>query len=217
MISHANRCIFIHIPKTAGTSIEKKLGHFEELAAGVQDHRTIRQIQPEPGEVPWLKGFFKGKAEEPTDPEKVTAKQFEAYFKFTVVRNPWARVFSWYRNVMDDPRHQEKHKVSADCTFGDFLKNHSDQWAMRLQTHWILDKAGNNPLDYVGLFEQLKESFAYISEKLNLEDAELPTLLKRRGEQPWYVDHYESESTALVAERYREEIAMFGYNLVNDF
>ena len=46
MISHKYKCIYIHIPKTAGSSVEKKLGLYNELSWGVQDHRTIRDIQP---------------------------------------------------------------------------------------------------------------------------------------------------------------------------
>ena len=29
MVSHKHKCIFIHIPKCAGTSIEEALGHFD--------------------------------------------------------------------------------------------------------------------------------------------------------------------------------------------
>lgn len=46
MISHKYKCIFIHIPKCVGTSIEQALGHFDEYSGrDRQDHRTIRMIE----------------------------------------------------------------------------------------------------------------------------------------------------------------------------
>tara|TARA_R110002096_G_scaffold199271_21_gene383154 strand:+ start:979 stop:1605 length:627 start_codon:yes stop_codon:yes gene_type:complete len=204
MISHQHRCIFIHIPKTAGTSIEKKLGHFETLEAGVQDHRTIRQIQPEPQPF-WKECFAK------SDAQSVTARQFRSYYKFTFVRNPWARAFSWYRNVMDDPRHRAKHQVPDDCSFGDFLKHHSDQWAMRPQLHWLEAKDGTMPLDFVGRFESLNQDFETVAKRLGLKDQSLPTLMMREGERPSYVAHYDDELRELVEARYHKEIERFGY------
>ena len=45
MISHEHKCIYIHIPKTAGTSVEKRLGAHEKMDVRLkQDHRTIRNI-----------------------------------------------------------------------------------------------------------------------------------------------------------------------------
>ena len=221
MISHQHQCIFIHIPKTAGTSIESALGHFEELSRGVQDHRTIKQLEPEPieeekkGLVATVKSLLKGSADEQTtesEPEsELTATQYRDYFKFTFVRNPWARAVSWYRNVMDDENHQKKHGVPPDCSYANFLKNHSNQWAMRPQTHWILNRSGENPLDFVGRFENLQADFDVVRERLKLESAELPTLMKRPGEQPSYLKFYDSETENLIAERYHEEIALFGY------
>ena len=43
MISHRHRCIFIHIPKTAGTSIEERLA--DGSLRGRQDHRSIRNLE----------------------------------------------------------------------------------------------------------------------------------------------------------------------------
>ncbi len=46
MVSHEYKCIFIHIPKCAGTSIENALGHFEgHLGRDRQDHRAIRMLE----------------------------------------------------------------------------------------------------------------------------------------------------------------------------
>ena len=46
MISHEHKCIFIHIPKCAGTSIESALGHLNNYTGiNRQDHRTIRMIE----------------------------------------------------------------------------------------------------------------------------------------------------------------------------
>lgn len=46
MISHEYQCIFIHIPKCAGTSIENAFGHFKNhVGPGGQDHRTIRYLE----------------------------------------------------------------------------------------------------------------------------------------------------------------------------
>ena len=46
MISHKNKYIFIHIPKCAGTSVEKALGQDDDgIHKDLQDHRTIRQLE----------------------------------------------------------------------------------------------------------------------------------------------------------------------------
>jgi len=46
MISDKYKCIFIHIPKNAGTSIESKICAEEELVNLLPDHRTILDMEP---------------------------------------------------------------------------------------------------------------------------------------------------------------------------
>ena len=64
--------IFIHIPRTSGTSIESNLGvNLDKMKS--QKHLRASQIKNLAGETGWLNAF-----------------------KFSIVRNPWERVISLY-------------------------------------------------------------------------------------------------------------------------
>jgi len=209
MISHDLQCIFVHIPKTGGTSVEKSLGIFTDLNAHTQDHRSIQKIKPEgsPGNV-----IQRLLVQDPVVEGEVTPGQFQRYYKFTFVRNPFTRAVSWYRNILSDPRHQEKHGVSPDCSFPEFMVKHQDNWALRPQTHWILDKDGQPPFDFIGRFEQFQTDFDKVCDRLGLEKRTLAQERKRPGDKVSYRAFYDEATIELVSERYREEIAMFGYS-----
>ena len=216
MISHTYHCIFIHIPKTAGSSIEKKIGKDITTGRNRQDHRAIRHIEPlSLGEYrilvqrgDWdtlyrrLKYALQGKP-------RPSRSQYQTYFKFTFVRNPWARVYSWYKNVLKDPLHQRELGVPPDCPFPDFVENYLDCWALHAQLDWLHDHKGRVPLDFIGRYENLKDDFERVAHQIGLDDATLPHLVRSGGGH--YLDAYDEHSRSLVAQRYAEEIAYFGY------
>jgi hypothetical protein len=215
VISHRHRFIFIHIPKTAGTSIEKALGGAGE-AARTQDHRRLRDLEAAiVPRGPALLGpstarfVFQRVAGRRQGFAFVDRDQFAAYFKFAFVRNPWARVFSWYRNVMRDPAHRAEHRIDGDLSLEAFLERHGDSWALRPQTDWLCDAGGNLSMDFVGRFERLEADFATVCERIGLAPVTLPHEL-RAGAGRWS-DAYSDRARTLVAERYAEEIALFGY------
>ncbi len=202
MISHKYRVIFIHIPKTAGTSIEKQLGHFTEFRPGVQDHRTIYEIEKSLGKkyyflMPWKKH------------SGLTRRQFQRYFKFTFVRNSWSRAYSWYKNVMYDELHQRNLGITLPCSFKRFLTDYGEQWALRSQLDWIINEQGEIVMDFVGRFERLQEDFNHVCDVIGLKDKELPWLVGGGG--PHYTEAYDEETRAIVAERYKKEIEQFGF------
>lgn len=71
MISHEHKCIFIHIPRTAGTLIEK-------LICG-NDYWYIKKQE---------KHLWANEA------KKIYADYWDDYFKFTIIRNPYDRMYS---------------------------------------------------------------------------------------------------------------------------
>jgi hypothetical protein len=81
VLCHEKKCIFIHIPKTAGTSIE--------------------QFISEKGE---LKLFYRGVSDENHSMHHYTAmylqekipNYFNNYYKFSIIRNPYDRLLSEY-------------------------------------------------------------------------------------------------------------------------
>ena len=140
----------------------------------------------------------------------VTANQYKTYFKFTIVRNPWARAFSWYKNVMRDELHKKNYGIDSTISFKEFLKLFAGKRMLRPQTYWLKNFADEIPMDYIGRFENLSEDFRKICEYLNLDDIKLPH--KRKGTDSSYHQSYDEESKKIIEDIYGEEIKLFGYN-----
>ncbi len=224
MISHKHQCIFIHIPKCAGTSIESALGHMDNhVGRGGQDHRSIRMI-----EKPYItpkslaskeniielikrqKHHYFDDVGNDENKSIITKKQYQDYFKFAIVRNPWARAFSWYKNVVIDKVHLNNHGITSDTTFKEFLKQFVGQGMLKPQIYWIKNYAGAVPLDYIGRFENLSDEISEISNRLNLKNFSIPHKVKgRKGD---YRSHYDEELHDIILNVYRDEIELFEYH-----
>ena len=222
MISREHKCIFIHIPKCAGTSIERSLGmHRHGLVRDAQDHRRVitleRSIWP-PARSSFKPLDFAHYVKQRSVAKKSgfpipTKSEWDSFYKFTIVRNPWARVFSWYRNVIRDPIHRQYFNIAEDCTFEEFAESQLDDWILDPQLDWLKDSRGQIVMDYIGLFEDLPAAFAKVRKEIGVDDLELPGLL--RSEPMDYRKHYSESLRRRVAEKYAEEIEMFDYAFVD--
>jgi hypothetical protein len=224
MISHKYRCIFIHIPKNAGTSIETKLCEGDGRANLSPDHRTIRDLEPVTIDKIlklyqydqlfslFRRGRYYIKRKQYGSYYSTTSRfVFETYYKFTFVRNPWSRVYSWYKNVMLDKRHQRRYHIPPECSFKAFMKNYfPGQPALRSQLYWLVDSNHRIPLDFIGRFERLSEDFSRIAEIIGISNAELPWI-RQSSETGHYADAYDPEMKEMVRRAYQEEIACFNF------
>jgi hypothetical protein len=221
MISHKYKCIFIHIPKCAGSSIERALGHADN-APNIPDHRSIRMLQQpalswasvsEWDNLRHLALRIRHAAlpnPNPLNTLTLSRRQYGDYFKFTIVRNPWARAFSWYGAWIRDPGNRKGLRLQGDVSFGEFLREHAGKGALRTQLSWLRDFEGRVPIDFVGRFETLEQDFETLCTRLQIPHSPLPHARKGGGDD--YRLHYDDESKKTIASAYSEEIEQFGYS-----
>jgi hypothetical protein len=218
MISHRHKCFFIHIPKTAGTSIAQYFAGADAGHSSAQDHRSIRNLEnalfPATIEnffsLDLARYFYQRYAARLEGLPRHSREQFNSYFKFAFVRNPWARVYSWYKNVMRDNNHKNEHNISDEISLEEFLTSHGNSWALRPQLSWITDRNGTIAIDFIGRFENLSVDFETVCRRLNIDDPQLPETLISNN--PSWVDEYDNNSRKLVHERYAAEIEYFDYS-----
>lgn len=166
MISHNYKCLFIHIPKTAGISIEKKF--CELLNLDYEDRAPLilgRNNRPNLGP-PRLAHL---KLMQYVDCHYMSKELFIQYYKFAFVRHPVDRIFSAYKF----------RGYAYFCSFEKFteralkrLKN--ENWFFANQTSFLTDDNGYINIDFIGKFENLNSDFEKICEALNIEDSNLP-------------------------------------------
>ena len=224
MISEKYRCVFIHIPKTAGQSIEQFFLNLHGLPWEQRDSLLLRE-NPDPKRGPERLAHLTAK--EYVDCGYLTAVEFSAHFKFSFVRNPWARLVSEYRYRQYYKKYAFREFVTAGLPS---RSRYSDSYRHIMpQSEFILDENGKPLVDFVGRFESLQSDFNHVCAKLSIEDALLPvrnqisegegakaiirglSSRNRRGSQAHYSSYYDKELRELVAEMYASDIQAFNY------
>jgi hypothetical protein len=105
MISHQHKCIFIHISKCAGSSVENAFGVFRnepgslEALRGWDDKHKLYRQHATPQQL--------------LDLGLITKKQWDTYYKFVIYRNSWSKLLSDYSWV------SRTHKI--EDSFENFL------------------------------------------------------------------------------------------------
>lgn len=213
MIIHKHKIIFIHIPKTAGSSIEKFFGLSKISHKWNQSNRLYLK-----GWDPVHKVHLQhARAKDLLDNKLILKDVWDEYFKFAFVRNPWDRAHSDYIWMQKDRKVEgpfedyilkrgvfEKHLTILDNmhTRGDHVFP---------QYEFVYDEQGNCLVDFIGKFENLEADFAEVCKRAGIEKGELPHEKKSVVRKPSYKDFYDQKKKDLVAEIYAKDIELFNY------
>ena len=174
MICHHYQCIFVHVPKTAGMSIEffflSLLGLTWDTRGPLLLGDNLKPWKPELGPIhlPHLK------AEEYVKCQYVPQEMFDKYFIFSFVRNPWDRMVSIYKWL----------SFSKLCDFKTFimdrvwneLLDRKYYWMIKPQYNFIFDKDGKQLVDFIGRYENLHDDFNEVCKNIGLSSHELPVV-----------------------------------------
>ena len=204
IVSHQHRFIFVAIPKTGTHSVRQALrAHlgpddieqvglfvnkrfpFAPLAQIKHGHLSLEQVRPFIGE-----------------------QAFAEYFKFAFVRNPFDRFVSYCAFMTRandafarDPRAVMRHIL--------YKLRPLDHILFRPQHELLVDAEGHLASDQVGRVEEMQASYDAICARIGIPSAELGQVnTSRRGA---YRDYYDPELVEGVAELYRRDLELFGY------
>jgi len=213
-ISHEHRCVFVHIPKTAGTSIEQALGMYGNWE--VEDRHALFGLIS--SGILLDKGFLSSFLQHLTYPQILSLYQkgeIADYFSFSVVRNPWDRMVSAYSSL-------DTHLISTAraqgidlerLTFAEFLEQSTIIKHIHLlpQHEFITDDSGRQLVDFIGRFETFTTDFALICDRLGVNSA-LPHANRSVTRKDFdYRQYYSRKSRRLIEEIYAMDIELFGY------
>lgn len=213
-VSHKHKVIFVHIPRTAGSSVSQVFG-----ICGDDNQGTLTPARPD-----MLYGLVGNKVLQhltASDIRKRLGKDvYESYFKFAFIRNPYDRAVSIYHV-------RKKLLPRVKMSFRDFVLKRITQKDRPGLTHFfrskgekaledqfqsqyefIFDENGGSLVDLVVRYESLQSDFKKICDRFALK-AELPAMnTSKHGK---YREYYDADTQRAVADIYRKDIEMFGY------
>lgn len=197
MYSDRHKCIFVHINKTGGTSINKAFGAKMESKFQHISIKRILDLKPERG---WC-------------------------FKFSFVRNPWDWIISEFHFRKQRTFTIPSGKAFGVASLVDYFGPDSCSWAET--NYFKISRVGTGyqksflyigdelAVDYVGRFEKFKESLDEVCSILKVEENEKQAILARRENATRhlpYRQYYDDETKEHVRRMFEEDIDTFKYS-----
>lgn len=228
ILSHLHRFIFLKTRKTAGTSIEIALSSIcgpDDIITPVRPKDEAIRVGngPRNHTIPFFKRTVSGMAKSAIGiahkhdrrlynhipafelRRHIDDETWSTYFKFTVERNPWDQLVSYYHWI-----YRAERAGPNPPDFSQFVKNLVNSPEPRNFEIYSID---NMPIvDFIIRFEHLSEDYATAMSKLGINQPP-PLAQAKTGARPQkdWREYYDSETRELVEQVYAPEIKLMGY------
>ena len=133
--------------------------------------------------------------------------EFERFFKFAFVRNPFDRFVSYCSFIT---RQKGQFDRDPKAVMRHFLANPPwDHILFQPQHQFVTDDEGRLLTDYIGRVEQMQDSYDEMARRIGIPTVSLARVnsSRRRG----YRDYYDQELIDGVAKLYARDLELFGY------
>lgn len=187
--------LFIHIQRTGGSSIVSKFNlHDLYIIYTSEQHDNFKSVSSD---------FIK----KHRDTQKVA-----------FVRNPWERIFSWYKLIHGAPEEPDSKAIQTFekwlFDYAEYCKKPESHYAFHFNQHDYLPRRKDGSLDiwFLGRFEQLQLHTTQLFNQLGLARTFLEPLNGSDKTASFtYRDFYSDTARDFVAEACAEDLLVFGY------
>ncbi|WP_413869365.1 sulfotransferase family 2 domain-containing protein [Albidovulum sp.] len=212
ILSRARRYIFIHIPKTGGTALtlalEARAARGDVILADTPKGRARRRriTGVEAAGRLWKHSSLAEIRGLATDQEIAT------FFTFTLVRNPWDRMVSYYHWLRAQSFAHPAVALARATDFAGFLAAPQTQAALAANPYsrYVTTAAGEERCDLFLRLEHLHEEAGALEARLGFRLPPLPLANASARPRDWR-PFYGAREAGTVARLCAADIARFGY------
>lgn len=215
MISHTHRCIFIHVPKCGGTSME----------AYLHEHAAATGADPEIGVGRRIRREFLAE----------TLNRHPDHFVFAFVRNPFDRIVStWLHGLRGEGPYWER--PVRDLSLAEYVRiaaegrveeqSPFDRYHLLPQVDFIPSPTRRTlfgialrpevACKFIGRFERLDDDFRAVCRRIGIAERPLARLNldpgTRLARSEGSHDRFDVNTADLVRQLYADDFTTFGYD-----
>lgn len=219
LLSTSHNFIFVHVPKTAGSSLHRVLEPYDRTSTRTLWRSFSRRLpvteSPE-------RAHFRIHATATEIRAKLSPDVYDRFLSFAVVRNPFDHAVSHFE-YMKQYRSQRIAQRFARMSFLEYLELRArlrrpwERLFLRMpdQSYFLVDTKDNLLVNRVIRFEALATEFRDLATVLNLDFRELPSVnrTRSRAREQALEDHYGTDAEAMVRRIYARDFELFGYDL----